>query len=98
MTPTTAHRVAGTLAGTVLLAACAGRQPPPVTLSPGAPVPTESTAPSPALPPVAPVRGPLALRVAYPPPETVLQVRDSSFFFGTAGSGDARVTIDGQPA
>ncbi len=28
----------------------------------------------------------------------MLQVRDSSFLFGTAGSGDATVTIDGQPA
>jgi N-acetylmuramoyl-L-alanine amidase len=45
-----------------------------------------------------PVRGPLALRVVYPPSDAVLQVRDSSFLFGTAGSGDARVTIDGQPA
>jgi N-acetylmuramoyl-L-alanine amidase len=34
----------------------------------------------------------------YPPPDAVLQVRDSSFLFGTAGSGDATVTIDGQPA
>jgi N-acetylmuramoyl-L-alanine amidase len=44
------------------------------------------------------VRGPLALRVVYPAPDAVLQVRDSSFLFGTAGSGDAEVTIDGQPA
>jgi N-acetylmuramoyl-L-alanine amidase len=79
-------------------AACAGRMPAPVTPSPAARAPAESLAPSPALPPVAPVRGPLALRVVYPPPNAVLQVRDSSFLFGTAGSGDATVTIDGQPA
>ena len=36
--------------------------------------------------------------MVYPPPDAVLQVRDSSFLFGTAGSGDAAVTIDGQPA
>jgi len=72
--------------------------PAPVTPSPGARAPAESLAPSPELPAVAPVRGPLALRVVYPPPEAVLQVRDSSFLFGTAGTGDAVVTIDGQPA
>jgi len=36
--------------------------------------------------------------VTYPAPDAVLQVRDSSFLFGTAGTGDARVTINGQPA
>ena len=54
--------------------------------------------PRPRCPPWRPVRGPLALRVVYPAPDAVLQVRDSSFLFGTAGSGDAEVTIDGQPA
>ena len=44
------------------------------------------------------VEGPLALHVVYPPPDAVLQIRDSSFLFGTAGRGDAAVTIDGQPA
>ena len=36
--------------------------------------------------------------MAYPQPDAVLQVRDSSFLFGTAGTGDARVTVNGQPA
>ena len=77
--------------------ACAGRAaaPPP-------PEPTTAAGPgrpsSPALPPVQPVHGPLSLRVVYPPADAVLQVRDSSFLFGTAGTGDARVTVDGQPA
>src|SRR5512138_1044569 len=64
------------------------------------PVPTAAdTAASRAyLPPVPEARGPLALRVTYPPPDAVLQVRDSSFLFGTAGSGDAVVTLNGQPA
>jgi N-acetylmuramoyl-L-alanine amidase len=78
--------------------ACAGPRPAPLTPSPGARAPAESLAPSPQLPAMPPVRGPLALRVVYPPPDAVLQVRDSSFLFGTAGSGDATVTIDGQPA
>jgi N-acetylmuramoyl-L-alanine amidase len=79
-------------------AACTGRMPAPIAPSPAARAPAESLAPSPELPAVAPVRGPLALRVVYPPPDAMLQVRDSSFLFGTAGSGDAAVTIDGQPA
>ena len=33
-----------------------------------------------------------------PAPDAVLHIRDSSFVFGSAGTGDARVTIDGQPA
>jgi len=28
----------------------------------------------------------------------VLQIRDSSFLFGTAGTGEAKVTVEGQPA
>lgn len=74
--------------------------PAPVALpSPGAaPGPAESLPPSPELPPMTPVRVTLALRVAYPAADAVLQVRDSSFLFGTAGRGDARVTVNGQPA
>jgi N-acetylmuramoyl-L-alanine amidase len=34
----------------------------------------------------------------YPPPEAVLEIRDSSFLLGTAGTGAATVTINGQPA
>src|SRR5437879_744018 len=75
-------------------AACVQRTP---TTSP-APGPAARGTGSPELPAVERVRGPLALRVVYPPPDAVLQIRDSSFLFGTAGTGDARVTIDGQPA
>src|SRR4051794_7411436 len=71
--------------------------PAPVAPSP-ATAPAESLAASPELPAMKPVRGPLGLHVVYPSSDAVLQVRDSSFLFGTAGSGDARVTIDGQPA
>ena len=35
--------------------------------------------------------------VVYPPPDAVLQMRDSSFLFGSVGTGDARLTINGQP-
>jgi N-acetylmuramoyl-L-alanine amidase len=99
MTLLRAHLVAVALPGVASFsAACGGRMPATVTPSPGARAPAESLAPSPELPAVPPVRGALALRVVYPPPDAVLQVRDSSFLFGTAGSGDAVVTIDGQPA
>ncbi len=98
MIPSRARTVAGALAVALVAGACARRPPAPASPLPVAGARAESIAPSPALPAVAPVRGPLALRIVYPPPEAVLQIRDSSFVFGTAGSGDAQVTIDGQPA
>ena len=78
-------------------AACAGRVP--ATFPAPSPAPdSEAVSSSPALPRDAEGGGPLALHVVYPPPDAVLQIRDSSFLFGTAGRGDAAVTIDGQPA
>lgn len=73
------------------LAACAGG----VTRSPGA-GPTPETAAAP-LPLVDSVIGPLALRVQYPASGAVVDARDSSFMFGSTGSGDARLTINGLP-
>ena len=81
-----------------LCLACAPRAAAPPTPEPAPGGAGAARPSSPALPPMQPVRGPLALRVVYPPADAVLQVRDSSFLFGTAGTGDARVTIDGQPA
>jgi len=49
------------------------------------------------LPPVDLVTGPLRLRVVYPLGTDRLDVRDSTFIFGSAGTGDARLTINGQP-
>jgi N-acetylmuramoyl-L-alanine amidase len=49
------------------------------------------------LPEVAPVRGPLAIRVVYPTPGDRVDAADSSFMFGSVGSGDAALTINGQP-
>jgi N-acetylmuramoyl-L-alanine amidase len=95
MVPT--QRAALAVAG-VLAAACGGGAPPPVVPVPANRILAESLPPSRVLPPVPPVRGPLDLRVVYPPPDAVLQIRDSSFLFGSAGTGDARVTVNGQPA
>ena len=49
------------------------------------------------LPAIAPVRGPLAIRVVYPTPGDRVDAGDSSFMFGSVGSGDAALTINGQP-
>ena len=94
MTPTRA------LLGACLLAACAGRgTAPTVPPAAAAVAPGGDTVPvGPKLPGMTAARGPLALRVVYPPPDAILQVRDSSFVFGTAGSGEAQVLVNGQPA
>src|SRR6476660_1342705 len=80
------------------VAACGARSRLPVVPVPATRILSESLPPSRSLPPVPPVLGPLAIRVMYPAPDAVLQIRDSSFLFGTAGSGEARVTVNGQPA
>src|SRR5690242_6123049 len=49
------------------------------------------------LPPVPLVQGPLALKVVYPRPDAIIEARDSSFLFGSTGTGDARLTINGTP-
>jgi N-acetylmuramoyl-L-alanine amidase len=83
-----------------LAAACAPRATTPaVPKRAAAPprAPADSAATSTALPPVPLVHRALALRVVYPAPDAVVQVRDSSFLFGSAGTGDARVTVNGTP-
>lgn len=49
------------------------------------------------LPPVDSVIGPLALKVVYPSDGAVIDAGDSTFMFGSTGSGDARLTINGAP-
>jgi N-acetylmuramoyl-L-alanine amidase len=92
----------GSLLAAVLSAglgiACAQRGSTTTPMASPSPASPGATAAASALPPVPRVKGPLALRVVYPPPDAVLQFRDSSFLFGTVGTGEARVTIDGQPA
>jgi N-acetylmuramoyl-L-alanine amidase len=50
-----------------------------------------------ALPPIPHVSGPLSLRVTYPDSLARIAVRDSNFLFGSTGTGDAGLTIDGTP-
>ena len=47
------------------------------------------------LPPVPTVLGPLKINVVYPKPDQMLTVRDSNFIFGSVGSGDAALRING---
>ena len=51
----------------------------------------------PALPPIEPVDGPLALTVVYPPADALLTARDSEFVLGSTGSGRATLEINGTP-
>jgi len=85
-------RCARWVAPWLVVAACAPGHP-------AAPAPSGGTpaASSAALPPVPRVTGPLRIQIVYPPPDATLHVRDSSFIFGSVGSGDARLTINGQP-
>lgn len=59
--------------------------------------PTDTASLGGALPAVPSVRGPVALRVAYPVAGAAVNVRDSSFLFGSTGTGAARLTINGTP-
>jgi hypothetical protein len=74
--------------GAGLLAACA-RAPRPTPPAPAAPPERVG------LPPVPRVTGPLSVRVAWPPEGNVLTGRDSTFVFGSVGSGDAVLTVNG---
>ena len=87
----------------LLLAACTapGRVPAgapgpapevPVTAPPG-------TAPAirDDLPPVPRVDGPLRISVVYPPEDAAVAVSDSTFVFGSVGTGNAALTINGAP-
>ncbi|HEU4828032.1 MAG TPA: N-acetylmuramoyl-L-alanine amidase [Gemmatimonadales bacterium] len=49
------------------------------------------------LPEVDSVIGPLQLRVQYPAANAVVDAGDSSFVFGTTGTGNAALTINGAP-
>lgn len=88
-------------AGTLLAAALGCTRPagPPPGAALG-PAPDTATSPlisSSRLPPVPEVRGPLQIHVVYPSPQDRVDAGDSSFMFGSVGSGDARLTINGQP-
>jgi len=63
-----------------------------------APAPAPSvTGESPGLPPIPTRTGPLELRVVHPTPGATIAVRDSTFIYGTTGTGAARLWISGTP-
>ena len=91
---------------TVFAAACAPRNPAaptpvpvpvPVTALPVPTTPAPLPAPNPALPPVPHMTGPLEIKVVYPSAGQLIQSKDSNFIFGSVGSGDAALTINGVP-
>jgi N-acetylmuramoyl-L-alanine amidase len=83
----------------VVGASCSRAPAPPVTGPIPVPSPPIAAAPVPAanpkLPPVPDVRGPLQINVVYPKADQMLTVRDSNFIFGSVGSGDAALSING---
>ena len=94
----------GVLALLLGLAACARSAGSPTAAPPDVGVLADSTirdstrtASASALPEVPVVRGPLAIRVVYPPPDAMVRAKDSSFLLGSLGTGDARLTINGYP-
>ncbi len=51
----------------------------------------------PSLPPVPPRHGPLQVTVVYPPPDTPLDPGDTTFIFGSLGTGGATLTVNAEP-
>lgn len=52
---------------------------------------------APGLPPVPEVTGPLQLSVVYPTTTDIVDARDSTFLFGSVGTGTATLSINGTP-
>ena len=82
----------------LLLAVVASCAPVGAPSPPGAEPRPDTAGGGAALPPVPAVRGPLAIRVAYPGPSVEVAARDSSFLYGSVGSGDATLTVNCVPA
>lgn len=83
-------------AGLAAVLSCAPRTAPHPAPTPVSPAPSAPAAAG-HLPPVPRVEGPLALHVVYPGPGDAVDARDSSFLLGSTGTGDAELTINGQP-
>src|SRR3954469_14207737 len=82
----------------ILSASCRPAPAPPAPAPVHIPVVPAPIPPSPPrLPPVPEVRGPLQINVVYPKPEQALTARDSNFIFGSVGTGDAALEINGVP-
>ncbi len=100
-TATAASQIAW-LAGCASAPAAPGRAPEPAGSPSGSPV-TSSTGPRPTpsvvagLPPVPTVsNAPITPKLQYPAENQLIASRDSNFVLGTVGSGDVKLTINGQ--
>lgn len=85
--PDRATPVAALVAAAATLAGCAAGAAP----GPGATFGEDGTA----LPSIPEELGPVELRVEYPDSLALVAVADSNFLFGSVGTGDARLTVDG---
>jgi N-acetylmuramoyl-L-alanine amidase len=92
-------RRAAVVALAVALVSCGPALAPP-TVPPPAPAPPPVPEPTPALiaglPPVPRVAGPLAIRVVHPTPDTPRPAVRSTFIYGSVGTGEAMLSINGQ--
>jgi len=86
---------AATLAG-ILIAACATASTNPAPRAAGGDGPGNGAARGDGLPPVPARNGALAIDIVYPDEGAQLTTADSNFIFGSVGSGQARLTINGQ--
>lgn len=91
----TTWRIKGLAALVVLIASCrpspSAPPAPVIPVIPRAPLP----AANPKLPAVPEVRGPIEISVTYPREGQLIASRDSNFIFGSVGSGDAGLLING---
>ena len=88
------------IAALLLLGACTSAAPRPAP-APPAPVPIPVPAPAPAptvgLPPIPAADGPLAIRVIHPLSGSARPGVDSTYVYGSVGTGRAALTINGTP-
>ena len=92
----TSWRINGFTCCLVLIASCRPTAPrpapaPAIPVIPPAPLPP----PNAKLPAVPEVRGPIEISVTYPRSGQLIAARDSNFIFGSVGSGDAGLRING---
>src|SRR5512146_1479007 len=78
-----------TILSVVLLASACAKQPSAVA----PPTPRRAAG----LPPIAAVEGPLRIDVVAPGENEELPTRDSTFVYGSVGTGRATLTVDGAP-
>ncbi len=92
----TSWRINGFTCCLVLIASC---RPTPLRPAPAPAIPVIPPAPLPPpnakLPAVPEVRGPIEISVTYPRSGQLIAARDSNFIFGSVGSGDAGLRING---